>query len=213
MSRIRRQINEVTMAQIFTIGYTAFPNPSDFVATLKQHNISCVIDVRSYPVASSFFATYSKDLLEPLLKKQDIVYRNYAKEFGARQENRAYFMKDGCLDFGQFVKSDEFLSGFQKIEKILQSNHNFALMCAEKDPIDCHRTIMIGRALDLLGFDVCHILADGSLSSQRDIDERLLKIYHLDEANLFQTRDELICEAYVCKNIQIGYRGKEEKAI
>lgn len=140
MSRIRRQINEVTMAQIFTIGYTAFPNPSDFVATLKQHNISCIIDVRSYPVASSFFATYSKDLLEPLLKKQGIIYRNYAKEFGARQENRAYFMKDGCLDFRQFVKSGEFLSGIQKIEKFYNQTITLLLCVQKKTPL-----IVIGR--------------------------------------------------------------------
>lgn len=194
---------------IFTIGYAAFPNPGDFVAALKQYAISCIVDVRSYPVASDFFATYSKNVLSPLLKKQGIAYRNYAKEFGARQENRAYFMKEGCLDFSRFTKSDEFLSGIQKIERILQSNYKIALMCAEKDPIDCHRTIMISRALDLLGFCVCHILADGSLSNQKEIDDRLLKLYHLDEANLFQTRDELINEAYVRKNIQIGYRGKE----
>ena len=201
------------ITQIFTIGYTAFPNHNDFIATLKRYNISCVIDVRSYPVASQFYAIYSKYTLEPLLKNHSIIYRNYANEFGARQDNREYFMKEGCLDFKRFAKSEEFLSGIEKVKKALSLNYNLALMCAEKDPIDCHRAIMIGRALDLLGFDIKHILTDGSLQTQKEIDYRLLKFYHLDESSLFQMKDELIDEAYIRKNIQIGYRGKEEEAI
>lgn len=201
------------MAQIFTIGYTAFPNQSDFVAILKKYNVLCVIDVRSYPMASQFYAVYSKPTLEPLLKNYGIIYRNYAKEFGARQENREYFMEEGCLDFKRFTKSEEFLNGVEKIKKTLSLNYNLALMCAEKDPIDCHRTIMIGRTLNLLGFDIKHILASGNLQTQKEIDFRLLKFYHLDESSLFQTKDELIDEAYIRKNMEIGYRGKVEEAI
>lgn len=201
------------MAQIFTIGYTAFPNQNDFVAMLKKYNVPYVIDVRSYPIASQFYAIYSKPTLEPLLKNHNIIYRNYAKEFGARQENREYFMEEGCLDFKRFTKSKEFLNGVEKIKKTLSLNYNLALMCAEKDPIDCHRTIMVSRALNLLGFDIKHILATGNLQTQKEIDFRLLKFYHLDESSLFQTKDELIDEAYIRKNIQIGYRGKEEEAI
>lgn len=206
-------VSEIMMAQIFTIGYTAFPNQNDFVAILKKYNVLCAIDVRSYPMASQFYAVYSKPTLELLLKNHNIIYRNYAKEFGARQENREYFMEEGCLDFKRFAKSEEFLNGVEKIKKILFLNYNLALMCAEKDPIDCHRTIMIGRALNLLGFDIKHILAGGNLQTQQEIDFRLLKFYHLDESSLFQTKDELIDEAYIRKNIQIGYRGKEEEAI
>ena len=72
---------------------------------------------------------------------------------------------------------------------------------------------MISRALNLLGFDITHILANGNLQTQKEIDFRLLKFYHLDESSLFQTKDELIDEAYMRKNMEIGYRGKEEEAI
>lgn len=201
------------MAKVFTIGYTAFPNPENFAMVLKKFDITCVIDVRSYPTASQFYAIFSKPTLEALLKRHKIFYRNYALEFGARQENKMYFMDEGCLDFKKFTKGDEFLSGVEKLKKALLLGYNVALMCAEKDPINCHRTIMIARALDLLGLNVNHILADGSLQTQKEMDTRLLKFYHLDEASLFQSEDELVEEAYTRKNIEIAYRGTEEEAI
>lgn len=201
------------MAQIFTIGYTAFAKPDDFIAVLKTFDIKCLIDVRSYPTASEFYAIFSKPTLEALLKTHKIFYRNYAAEFGARQENRAYFMDEGCLDFKKFTRGGEFLSGAEKLEKALSLGYNVALMCAEKDPINCHRNIMIARALSLQGLGINHILADGSLQTQAQMDERLLKFYHLNEASLFQSKDELIDEAYTRKNIEIAYRGREEEAI
>lgn len=198
----------MTKYEIYTIGYTAFPNKEDFLAVLKQYNISCLVDVRSYPVASQFYEFYSKNTLENYLKENKIIYRNYAKEFGARQENRKYYTQ-GCLDFKKFTNSDEFNEGVEKIKKGLDLNYSFVLMCAEKDPMTCHRTIMISRALYLKGFSVKHILADKSIETQIDIDNRLLKHYNM-QPSFLQSIDEQIEEAYRLKNIEIGYKGREE---
>ena len=74
---------------VYTIGYTAFAI-EDFIKQLKNYNIKCIIDVRSVPIASEFYKDYSKNVLEPILKKNNIYYRNYVNEFGARQENDKY---------------------------------------------------------------------------------------------------------------------------
>ncbi len=192
--------------EIYTIGYTAFPSPEEFLSVLKQYKISCLIDVRSYPVASEFYEFYSRSLLEPFLTKNKIIYRNYAKEFGARQENRKYYNNSGCLDFEKFTQSSEFISGVEKIKKGLDLNYKFVLMCAEKDPISCHRTIMISRALSLQGFKIHHILQNKNTISQKDIDMRLLQEYKL-EPSFLQTQEEQISEAYHLKNLEIGYKG------
>lgn len=68
---------------VYTIGYSGF-SIDDFVANLKKHNISLVVDVRSSPF-SHYFPEYNKDSLEVCLKTHGIYYRNYADEFGARQ--------------------------------------------------------------------------------------------------------------------------------
>ena len=193
---------------IYTIGYTAF-SEDKFIDTLKKFGISCLIDVRSYPVASEFYQIYSKSSLEPLLQYNKILYRNYAKEFGARQENRKYYMSEGCVDFSKFANSPEFQSGVDKIKKGCDLNYNFVLMCAEKDPINCHRAIMVARNMALQGFEIKHILADGRIETQDELNQRLLDLYHY-QPSFLQTRDEQIAEAYKRKNIEIGFKGNEK---
>ena len=70
---------------LYTIGYSGFL-VEEFIDALKKNNINAVIDVRSSPY-SQFFSDYNKEPLEKTLKKEGIFYRNYSKEFGARQYN------------------------------------------------------------------------------------------------------------------------------
>lgn len=195
--------------EIFTIGYTSFKKEV-FLEVLKFYEITCLIDVRTTPIASEFYKFYSKNELEPFLKENGIIYRNYSKEFGARQENKAFYNSCGCLDFEKFVKSNQFIDGVEKIEKGIQMGYKFVLMCAEKDPVNCHRSIMITRELSKIGFDVKHIMADKSIKSQRYIDTRLLEIYKI-KPDFFKTEDEQILEAYQKRNKEIGFRGKDEE--
>jgi uncharacterized protein (DUF488 family) len=99
---------------IYTIGYTAFPI-EDFVSTAKQFKIQCIIDVRSSPY-SGYYKDYDKETLGLRLGKEKIFYRNYAMEFGARQDSEAFQTKEGFLDFEQFVQSKQFQSGVNKIK-------------------------------------------------------------------------------------------------
>ncbi len=197
------------MASVFTIGYAAF-NIDDFIDVLKSHKISHLIDVRSNPV-SEYFQDYNSFNLESKLKQHNILYENLALEFGARQENKEFFSKDGFVDFEKFTQSEQFKNGLLKIKDGLNQKTNFVLMCAEKDPINCHRSIMIGHAMQKNGIEVLHIMPDNQLQSQSEIDKRLLELYSPDrnQLNLFaQSSDEqeLIEQAYKKQNEKIGYR-------
>lgn len=86
-------------------------------------------------------------------------------------------------------------------------------MCTEKDPIDCHRAIMVGRAFSLDGIEVKHILSDGELQTQEELDKRLVKKYfpEEDQLTLFDydhplDMDEKIKIAYKKRNSEIGCR-------
>ena len=127
---------------IYTIGYSGF-KIDDFVKTLKENGVSVVIDVRSLPY-SQFYSDYNKENLSRILEVSKIYYRNYVAEFGARQENRDFY-PNGYLDFEMFARSEVFLSGFEKIKKSMQKGFVIALMCSEKDPIKCHRTILVAK--------------------------------------------------------------------
>ena len=139
------------MSSIYTIGYTAF-NINEFIEILKKYNISCVIDVRSSPV-SQYYPDYNKDVLERVLKSSGIYYRNYIEEFGARQNDKSYYTKDGYLDFKKFAKSEAFKKGIRKITDSMVQGYTFVLMCAEKDPINCHRNIMVASEFFKIGYE------------------------------------------------------------
>lgn len=203
------------MNTVYTIGYTSF-DIQKFIEVLKKYKISCLIDVRSTP-KSSYYKDFDDSNLMPLLKSNGIIYRNYREEFGARQENKEFYSSKGFLDFNVFSQSKQFNDGIDKIRKAQDMGYTICLMCAEKDPINCHRTILIARNLDKKGFYVKHILATEDLCKQCDIDKRLLEKYcpNRSQISLFNennlTDEESIEKAYRLKNEEIGFRMEEEE--
>lgn len=198
------------MNEIYTIGYTTFPL-DEFINILKKNGITCLIDVRSTP-KSSYYTDFNKDQLEKNLKGYGILYRNYAVEFGARQDNKDFY-PNGYLDFETFSKSEQFLDGIKKVKMGEEKfNQTFALMCAEKDPFNCHRCILVGRAFRDNGFNVKHIVTNGEITTQEDIDNRLIDFYYpnknqlsiFSEENL--SREEMLKNAYKKRNADIGFK-------
>ena len=120
--------------ELFTIGYSGYPDINDFIKDLKYYGIQVLIDVRSIPLASAYFESYNKDRLSDKLKENGIYYLNFAKQFGARQDNPIFYKKEkkdgkSILDFDLFSKSTQFLDGINKVER---SKAVIAFMCAEK---------------------------------------------------------------------------------
>jgi uncharacterized protein (DUF488 family) len=192
--------------RLYTIGYSGY-SLNEFLKELKSHHVNCVVDVRSNP-HSQRFPDFNKENLEQYLNKSHILYRHYDKEFGARQEDKRFYT-NGILDFSKFVKSESFKSGVQKILKGMQLNFVFALMCAEKDPMSCHRGIMIAREFRKLGIHVIH-LSTGTEETQQDMEIRLLEKYFPERDQItffgspFKTDAELLDEAYALKNRELG---------
>lgn len=198
--------------QIYTIGYSGFPIAT-FIDTLKNHGIRLVIDVRSSPY-SSFYPDYNMDSLKAILIKNGIYYRNYADEFGARQNNKALYT-EGYLNFDLHCQTEAFTTGVQKLIDSLAKGYTFALMCAEKEPIRCHRTIMVSRRFFEKGYNVIHILPNGKYITQQDVEQSLLDKFFpdRDQATFFndpQSDDQLIPQAYRLQNAEIGYRMEAE---
>ena len=196
---------------IYSIGYAGFSRDS-FIEELKKYRISVLIDVRSSPF-SSFHSEYNKDALETVLKNNGIYYRNYVKEFGARQDDFKLYSSEGYLDFEKVAKSRDFQNGVSKLCNSIEQGYTPVLMCAEKDPIDCHRAILVSRAFYESGCNVVHLLPENKTCTQEDLNNALLERYFpdRDQFSLFGNadEDELIKEAYRKRNSEIGYRIEE----
>lgn len=192
---------------IYTIGYTAF-SIEEFINVITHYGINCVIDVRSSPF-SKHYTDYNKDVLKNTLKKHNILYRNYSREFGARQIDPIYYSGD-VVDFDKFINSESFFDGVSKVSKGIEMGYTFVLMCAEKDPIDCHRSIMLGKGFAKCGYEVKHIISITRLETQKELEIRLLDMYHKNRCQLSlfgeeMSEVELIADAYKTRNYEIGY--------
>lgn len=196
------------MSDIYTIGYSTF-DIKNFILTLKKYKITSLIDVRSNP-NSKFYIDYNSDRLKNILKQNGIIYRNYKKEFGARQTDEQFYSQEGYLDFEKYAKSKCFIEGVKKIEAGMKLNYVFAFMCAEKDPSTCHRNIMVARDFYNRGYNIKNIREDGSCESQETIEKKLVDIYfpNKNQLSLFENLSwrEMVNQSYIFRNKEIGYR-------
>ena len=198
---------------IYTIGHSRH-NIEKFIELLKRNDINCICDVRSMPY-SKYAEQFNQNNLKDELKKNSIEYLFFGDEFGARRKEPDLYT-NGKVDFEKVAHDAKFINGIKRIEKGIRKGYKIALMCAEKDPIECHRTILVARNLDLNGFEVNHILDDGSIINQKEIDQRLLKKHFPNryQTSIFDENETIdyLKEAYKIANQSIGFKeeGEEE---
>ncbi len=107
---------------------------------------------------------------------------------------------------GTTLSSEPELSSI-RLERVRNGSRRFriALMCAEKDPLTCHRAILVGRYLRTFGFVIAHILENGELESNVEMEQRLLKAVRMQGSNLFHTEAQTIEQAYDTQAERIAY--------
>ncbi len=187
---------------LYTIGHSNHEITA-FIALLRQHNVTALGDVRSHPY-SRYVSQYSREPLKIALATAGIAYVFLGKELGARSNNPACY-KQGRVQYERLAKEPIFLKGMDRIIQGL-GRYRIALMCAEKDPIECHRALLVARKLFEMGIEVKHILADGALETQEELESRLLAVYKLLEGDMFKSRAEFVADAYLMQSERIAYQ-------
>lgn len=190
------------MNTLFTIGHSNH----EFTALLDlllRHGVQVVVDVRSHPF-SARFPHFSRPVLERALKESGLQYVFLGRELGARREEPECYV-EGQARYDLVAKSAAFAEGLQRVLKGLVK-YRAALLCAEKDPLTCHRAILICRHLRGHAFPIQHIHADGSLESHEQAEERLLSQLGLSQPSLFDTHERQVEQAYDEQGLKIAYR-------
>ena len=206
------------MDNLFTIGHSQH-TPEYFADLLKKYGINYVLDVRSTPY-SKYAEQFNKENIYSFLAKNNIKYSYMGKYFGARPMELDLYSLEGYLDFEKVTHSEKFHIGMENVILGLERGNRIALMCTEKSPFDCHRAIMVARAFDVNGIEVNHILSDGNIQTQRELDESLLDTYYSDrdQLTLFNYQNvisdkEYIIQAYRERNKEIGYRINQKQMV
>jgi uncharacterized protein (DUF488 family) len=196
---------------LFTIGHSTHET-QQFVALLRRHGVTALGDVRSRPY-SRFNPQFNRETLQLSLDAEGIAYVFLGEELGARSDDPACY-EGGRVRYELLARTGPFLRGLDRICEGMK-RHRLALMCAEKDPLECHRTILVARHLAARGVGIEHILEDGRLESHERAVDRLLDRFKLGEPDLFRTREQAAEDAYRLQGERIAYAdtGAEESSI
>ena len=193
---------------VFTVGHSNH-SIERFEELLHTYGVTAVADVRSAPY-SRFSPQFNKEDLAAWLRDAGIAYVFLGHELGGRSDDPSDY-ENGRVRYDRLAAKPTFESG---IERVLHgaSEKKIALLCAEKEPLDCHRTLLVGRALAERGVHVEHILAHGALESHDQTMNRLLEMTGLKQASLFNQAGtsvrkavDVIAEAITLRAAQVGH--------
>jgi uncharacterized protein (DUF488 family) len=168
--------SQATEHTVFTVGHSNL-ELEEFFSTIGGHSVQMVCDVRSRP-ASFRFRQFNQDPLEVSLRDAGFKYEFLGESLGGRPTDRRAYQQNGVVDYAARRKARDFVAGVARLAELSQSQ-NIALMCAEEDPLHCHRFLMICPALLERGITPVHIRRGGVLESQRDAEDRLLALNDL----------------------------------
>ena len=188
-----------------TIGHSTH-SMDVFLGLLQQHSVTAVADVRSAPF-SRFNPQFNKDALEGSLNSHGIKYVFLGRELGARSDDPACY-ENGRVQYVRLAQTELFKSGLERVMSGSRE-HIVGLMCAEKEPLECHRTLLVARALVEHDITVDHILADGKLEPHEATLERLLDLHGLPNEDLFLDQEQRVAEALARQEERVAYVDKK----
>jgi uncharacterized protein (DUF488 family) len=163
---------------------------------VKTNGVEVIADVRSVPF-SRRFPWFSGKALAERLAQEGIGYAAYGDVLGGRPRDPALYC-DGVADYEAMAARDDFRAS---LDRVVAEPRCLCLMCAEREPLDCHRCLLVARALAARGKRVGHIMVDGTVEPHAATEERLLALSSrkgasLSGADLFDDRGTRLAKAY-----------------
>jgi uncharacterized protein (DUF488 family) len=189
---------------LFSIGHSNIAMDR-FVAMLRTADVDAIVDVRSTPL-SRRFPWFSAKALAARLAQESIRYAPYGACLGGRP-GAAGLYSDGIADYEAMAAQPEFRNGLEQLLGAA-SQHRVCLMCAEREPLDCHRCLLVTRSLAERGLAVGHILHDGTIEPHGATEQRLLA-WDGKAADLFVTgQNERLAAAYRRRARAVAFRAR-----
>ena len=169
---------------LFSIGHSNH-SIEHFISLLQGAGVKLLADVRSYP-KSRYASQFNREALEQSLPASGVAYLWLGKELGGMAREK--------------ITAEEFEQGLGHLFDA-SLRQPTAMMCAERDPLNCHRWLWLSRELAARGVKVAHILANGKIESQRETENRLLEAEGLAGEDFF-SREDRLKDAYRARSRQ-----------
>lgn len=185
-------------APIYSIGHSDHAMDA-LLELLKAHGVEAVADVRSTP-RSRRFPQFSQDILSAALRDAGLAYVAMGDALGGLTSSAMKREMRGT-GYEAMATTASFRAGLARLIAGAQ-RFRIAMLCAEKKPLECHRALLVGRALHSGGVSVEHILADGSAKTHGSLETELLAGFGLGENDLFASPSQ---------RLTLAYRAQEER--
>lgn len=187
--------------EVYSIGHSTFDIES-FLNALSAHNITAIADVRSSPYSRNS-PQYNRDDLKDILSSRGIAYVFLGKELGGRPKSHSLYT-NGIADYEKMAATEEFKSGILRLEQGAMK-YRIAMLCSERNPLDCHRCLLVGRALGERGACVDHIVPGAPDLSQQQIEKQLLANANVAEDDMFASVQDRLNGAYRERSRRVAY--------
>ncbi len=177
--------------ELYTIGHSDHEVEA-FIDLVGRYGVTTVADVRSTPY-SRFNPGFNRETLARSLDRRAVSYVFLGGELGARGGD--FPDAAGAARYALIAASERFARGLDRLRAVMIEGTT-ALMCAEREPLACHRTLLVSRALRSPGIAIRHILADGTFEEHGDAERRMIERAGLAPVDLFDTPEGIIERAY-----------------
>jgi uncharacterized protein (DUF488 family) len=186
---------------IYTIGHSLHSSDA-FCNLVLRHDVDVVLDVRSSPY-SSRAPQFNRTSLQSLLRDVGVRYSFGGKTLGGRPDDERLYFR-GQVSYEMMAATDSFVSSLRRIARGAKSTV-VALLCAEADPIECHRFLLVSRALHVRGLKVQHILPSGAIESHHESEERMLVATDLAQVDAFSNAQDALALAYQRQSARFAF--------
>ena len=193
--------------KVYSIGY-GMRSQEGFINTLNMVSADTVVDIRSTP-RSRLTPQFDADTIYEALEAKGIDYFLAGDRLGGRPQDLSLYSASGQVDWEALRRDDSYREGIEAIEKLAREGHVVAVVCAEGDPLYCHRFGTVSRTLAEDGMDVRHILQNGETIAHSELEARLVTRYEdrgVLRSSISGSYDDELSESYRLLNEQHGYK-------
>ena len=189
------------MPTVLTIGHSNH-QVRDLIKMVEAAGGDLVVDVRSSPY-SRYMSQFNREAFAHSLEEAGLGYRYLGDSLGGRPAIPGA-TTNGVVDYEKVVTTEFFASGIEALENLMISSTP-VLMCAEGEPLDCHRCLLVGRHLHEKGLVVGHIRKDGAIEPHEQTEKRLVESF-FPHPDLLMSPDEMVVSSYRRQNMSAGYK-------
>lgn len=141
------------METLYTIGHSTHDTET-FIGLLNRHGVTAVGNIRSSPY-SKYNPQFNRETIRDALRLHRIAYVYLGKELGPRSSDPSCY-ENGKVKYERIAQTELFQEGLRRLTEGMK-RYRIALMCSEKDPMTCHRTILVCRHIRTEALQIAHI--------------------------------------------------------